>query len=91
MATAAKAVAPGTIGATLPSEHQFAITPHNTNELAHVARMIWVAGAGDVAMVNLAGDSFIQTGVPAGSYIGPFYIKQVLATGTTATGLVGYA
>jgi len=51
---------------------------------------IYVGGAGDVAVVPVAnndGDSVVFSGLIAGSVV-PIRVKQVLATGTTATNLV---
>ena len=88
---AAASTVPGTEGSMTPSPHVFSITPHNVDELTHVARQIYVGVGGDVALVDVNGNSVIHKNASAGGYIGPFYVKQVLATGTTATDLVGYA
>lgn len=59
-------------------------------DLTHVCRMLYVGSAGDVAVRDLFGGTFIHKAVPAGSYLGPFTIDQVLATGTTASDFIGY-
>ena len=67
-----------------------AITPSDANDLTNVLRQIFVGVAGDVALLDTSGSSTIHKNVAAGSYIGPFKITRVLATGTTATNMVGY-
>ncbi len=68
----------------------FAITPDNTNELATVVRAIFVGVAGDVSVVDTAGNTVVHKNCAAGSYIGPFRVKQVTVSNTTATNLIGY-
>lgn len=65
-----------------------AVTPHDTNDLANVARALWVGGAGNVAVL-LSEDSSAVTfvGVAAGTLL-PLRAKRVLSTGTTATSIV---
>jgi hypothetical protein len=64
-----------------------AVTPHDTNANNFCA--LWVGGAGDVALQG-ASDSTPVTilAVPAGTLL-PMAVKLVLATGTTATSIVG--
>lgn len=71
-----------------PARNAFAITPHNTNELAFVARGIYVGGAGDIAVTTANGHEVTLVAVPAGSVL-PIVVRIVKATGTTATNLVG--
>ena len=75
-------------GLTSPGDDAFAITPHNTNELAQVTRGIYVGGSGDVAVVTKKGTTVTFSGVVA-PFIIPIRASKVLVTGTTATGLVG--
>lgn len=71
-----------------PVRHGEAITPHDTNELAHVPRYIYVGGAGDVSVI-LAGDTVAVTlkAVPVGTVL-PLRAKIVKSTGTTSTFLI---
>lgn len=70
-------------GALGSAREFFAITKHDTNELAQVPRAIWVGGAGDIAL-----DGVVLKAVPAGTLL-PVSPSKVNATGTTATDLVG--
>lgn len=72
------------------SRQFFTITPHATNELAYYTRAIYVGGTGDIAMINARGETVIFRAVPAGQVL-PVTTVRVLATGTTATNLVGMA
>lgn len=76
-------------GITFPAEKAYAITPTDDVELGAVTRGIWVGGAGDLAVI-MKGDTAVVTfsGVVAGSLL-PLRVKEVRATGTTATNLVG--
>lgn len=75
------------------ARYAFAITPHDTNELALATRGIYVGGAGDITAV-LLGDplptEILFAAVPAGTVL-PICAKLVKATGTTAADLVGLA
>lgn len=76
-------------GLDSPARAAFAITPHDTNDLAITPRALWT-GAGGTIVCILADDSAEVTfsDVAAGCIL-PIRAKRVLATGTTATGLVG--
>ena len=64
--------------ATVPSPRLLAITPADS-DLTHVCRMR-----------DLFCTTVTHINVASGTYLGPFTIDRVLATGTTATGIVGY-
>lgn len=49
--------------------------------------LLYVGGAGDLAVVTDGGDEVTFTAVPAGSFL-PVHIKQVKATGTLATAIL---
>lgn len=74
-----------------PANGGFLITPHDTNLLTYFTRGISFASDGALAVVMMDGSDFI---IPSGALqagcIHPLRIKQVKATGTTATGIVGY-
>lgn len=73
---------------TASSSSGEAITPHDTNELTHVTRGIYVGAAGDVVVV-LFNDSTAVTfkNAAAGSVL-PVRAKIVKSTGTTAMNLI---
>ena len=67
----------------------FAITPHNTNNLATAARAIYVGVGGDITAVGRDGVAVLFTAVPQGvTLIGDFL--RINTTGTTASALVGW-
>ncbi len=72
-----------------PALDMFPITPHNSDLLDPPARVFQCRGdAGTVTYVTLRGNER-QITIAAGEII-RCQIKQVKATGTTATGLWGY-
>lgn len=70
-----------------PASHGFAVTPHDTNELAYDSRAIYIGGTGDLAVEFQGGESVIFSGCPAGLLL-PIRCTKVKATGTTATLIV---
>jgi hypothetical protein len=76
-------------GLESPASVAFAITPNDSTDLSQDTRGIYVGGDGNlVARINGADITF--TGVKGGA-VYPIRVSRVLATGTTATGLVGLA
>jgi hypothetical protein len=65
-----------------------AITPSDTNELIEVVRGLRVDVAGTVTFICADGTGPFTINVAAGGEV-MFWIRQVKATGTTATGLLG--
>lgn len=77
-------------GLDAPLSTGFAITPDDANDLAITTRQIRVTGsAGNIAVVWIDGSSSIEP-VQANETL-DWRIRRVKATGTTATGLRGYA
>jgi hypothetical protein len=66
----------------------FSITPDDDNDLAQIANAIYCGGAGDIVLVTPSGAQLTFSAVAAGTVL-PFKAKKVLATGTTATNLIG--
>lgn len=73
-----------------PALSLFAITKSDVDELTTVVRAIYVGTTGDVTVIDTAGNTVLHKAVPAGAYIGPFLVKQVKSTGTSAADMVGY-
>jgi hypothetical protein len=69
-----------------PASHAFSITPDNDTDLAYLPRAIYVGGYGSLAIVTPSGETV--TFVDASGWM-PIRAARVLATGTTATDLVG--
>lgn len=69
----------------------FAITPNDNTDLAHVTRAISVAGVGALVVDDADGNTVtIPSGALAAGAMHPVAVRRVRATGTTATGIVGY-
>jgi hypothetical protein len=64
-----------------------AVTPSDTQDLAFVARSLYVGGMGDVKVKTANGDEITFASVPGGTWL-PVAVTRVYATGTSATGLV---
>jgi hypothetical protein len=65
-----------------------AITPSDTVANTKPYKHLYVGGTGSIAFKNLAGETVTLTAVPVGR-IPNFAPSRILATGTTATNLVG--
>lgn len=66
----------------------FAVTPSDTNDLSVTTRSLYVGGTGNVRVVAKDGGTVTYSNVPAGSRL-PVRVSRVLATGTTATNIIG--
>lgn len=75
-------------GMESPLRNLFAITPHDTNNLEAVARAIYVGGTGSLKVETDGGQVITLTNLAAGIFH-PIVVRKVLATGTTATGIIG--
>lgn len=73
-----------------PASSAFAITPGDTATLAAPTRGLYVGGGGDLRVKMMAGESVTFIGVAGGSVL-PVRVLGVLATGTTATAILGLA
>lgn len=71
-----------------PASIFFAITPNDTTDLQYVTRGIRVGAAGDVTAVRVDGTAVLFKGCSVGELL-PIRAWRILATGTTASSLVG--
>ena len=70
-----------------PCSNAVAVTPSDSNELTVVSRAIYVGSGGTLVVITNGGQTTTLAGVPAGAIL-PLRVKQVLATGTTASSIV---
>lgn len=66
----------------------FAIAKSDAVVFSQPSRAVYVGGAGDLAVAYIDGTSDTLKAVPAGTLL-RIRVKQVLATGTTATNISG--
>jgi hypothetical protein len=71
-----------------PLDKGFAVTPHNTNDLPHVTREIWVGTAGNMVFVTDDGVELTINNIQNGTRL-PYRAAKIKSTGTTATNIVG--
>lgn len=71
-----------------PPEQGAPILPSDSETLGHVTRALWIGGGGDLRLRMVGGGEVTLAGVVPGSLI-PIRAVQVLATGTTASAIVG--
>ena len=73
---------------TSPPTGAETIIPDNESDLAYATRALYVGEAGDVVVQMLTGEMVTLANMQAGT-IYPMRVRRVLATGTTASYLVG--
>jgi hypothetical protein len=71
-----------------PAVHAFPVTPDDATALPETTRALYVGSGGAVSAELQSGAVATFAAVAAGSVL-PVRIVRVLATGTTASGLVG--
>ena len=74
-------------GQTSPAVDAAAIIPDDGQDLPHPTRAIYVGNAGTLRVRMLSGATVDFGSVQAGS-VYPIRVRQVMATGTSAAGLV---
>lgn len=77
---------PATQLSSLTADTAAAVTTSDT--AANIFTRLYIGGAGNVAVVTEAGNTVTFSAVPVGTFL-DIRVKQVLATGTTATNIVG--
>ena len=73
---------------TRPAASAAVVTPSDSTPLTVSCRSLYVGGAGALRVAMVSGAVVTLAGAQAGQ-VYPLRVTQVLATGTTATGLVG--
>jgi len=71
-----------------PAAHGFAVTPNDSTTLSETTRALYVGSAGAVTVLMASGASVTFTGIPAGTML-PVRVTKVMASGTSATDIVG--
>lgn len=71
----------------MPCQHFEAVTPSDSDELVHVARKLYIGGAGNISVVGRGDTAAVVIAVTAGQILEGFF-RKVTAAGTTATGIV---
>lgn len=74
-------------GLDSPYENAFAITPHDTNDLAYATRALYVGVTGTLKVDLVGGDTVTLTALPVG--VIRLRATRVYDTGTDASGLIG--
>jgi hypothetical protein len=70
-----------------PASNAGPITPSDSEDLAYATRGLMAEGAGSISVLMLGGQTVTFTALASTVY--PFRVTRVLATGTTATGILG--
>ena len=73
-----------------PSSLLSTVVPSNATNFTQIARQLYVGVGGDVTVLTQNDVVITFKNVGSGSTIGPFFIKRVNATGTTATDIVAF-
>ncbi|HWU62074.1 MAG TPA: hypothetical protein VN112_08645 [Ensifer sp.] len=73
---------------TAPAAHAFPITPSDGTSFAETTRAIYCGVAGDVVAIMLSGAVVTFANVSAGTLL-PLRATRIVASGTTASGLIG--
>lgn len=70
-----------------PGREFFAITPNNSLDIPLRPRALWVGVAGNITCIDQDGVTTLFSNLNVGWH--PFGPVRILATGTTASGIVG--
>lgn len=70
-----------------PAYSAVPVTPDDSNDLTYLTRGVYIGGTGNLAVIMAGGQTVTFNGAVAGTIL-PIAVKRVLASGTTATGVV---
>ena len=73
---------------TSPATRAEVVVPNDTEDLGHATRGLYVGNAGNIRVKMVSGDVVTLENVQSGVTY-PLRVAQVLASGTTASGLIG--
>ena len=71
-----------------PAAHGFAVTPSDSALLAETTRALYVGSAGNLVVVMASGSTITFTAIPSGTVL-PVRVSKIMATGTSATDILG--
>ena len=77
------------MGANAPAIGSYAVTPSDTADLPEPIRAVTINGAGTLSWRGLDGQTYQTASLPAGTYA--ISADRIMATGTTATEITGWA
>ena len=75
---------------TSPSYRVFPCVPSDTVNFTAEVRQLYIGTAGDVSVVNQDNSVCTFKNVLAGSTIGPFFIRRLMLTNTTASNIIAF-
>lgn len=70
-----------------PASNGALLTPNDATDLVTASRALWVGGAGNIKVTTTGEDTFLLSGIPAGTLL-PIRCSRVWSTTTTATLIV---
>lgn len=75
-------------GLSAPWLHSFAISKHDSNNLDHASRGVFVGTGGNVVVITIYDETVAFNNVPDGTLL-PVVAKRINSTNTTASDFVG--
>ena len=72
-----------------PASFGFAITPSDTVDLPYAVKAIYIGTTGNVVAIFQDSESQVTLKSLQGGSLYPFQLKRILATGTSATDIIG--
>jgi hypothetical protein len=73
---------------TSPGKHAQNVTPNDNNDLVYISRALYLGAAGNVNVTLMDGTTIVLN---LGTGWHPLRVTRVLATSTTATGIIAVA
>lgn len=75
---------------TWPATALITVTPSDVTVYSPEVRQIYVGNSGDVSVTGTDNVTVVFKNVIGGSILGPFFIRKINATLTTATNMVAF-